>query len=101
MNRIMPILNTALQAALYIPDREDQDLCEYFRSLREVLLECITCMIHCVKDANQLQILNNYAQNIIHFVFQLSNDKYDITVVRKLNKVKLLGHGSCSDWDNN
>ncbi len=77
-NKIILIINTALQAALYIPEKnEDTDLIEYFRSLREHLLECITCIIHCLKDINRMDLFNEYVASVLDFVTKISEENYE------------------------
>jgi hypothetical protein len=82
-NKIIDVINNALQAALYIPDKsDDPDLVEYFKVLREHLLECLTCTIHCLKDINQIGLIENYLVTIIDFSNKVCNDVYEPSLVR-------------------
>jgi hypothetical protein len=85
MNHYDPIINiitTALQASYYVPDKnEDADLHEYFRTLREHLLECITCIIHCLKDINLMDKFSNNVASILEFCEKIIEDKYEPTIV--------------------
>ncbi len=85
INRILPVLNSALQATLYQPEKDDIELCEYFKSLREALVECLTCLLHCTKDTGKLDLFNPFANNVLAFVFKLCSDKYDLSIVRCFN----------------
>jgi hypothetical protein len=82
-NKIMSLITTALQAATYIHDKNDDiDLIEYFKSLREHLLECITCVIHCLKDLDRMDLFDGYVMTIMEFVEKIVDNKYDPSMVR-------------------
>lgn len=81
--KIMSLITTALQAATYIHDKNDDiDLIDYFKSLREHLLECITCVIHCLKDLERMDLFDEYVIIIIEFVDNIVHDKYEPSMVR-------------------
>jgi hypothetical protein len=99
-NKIMGIIITALQAATYVHDKNDDvDLIEYFKSLREHLLECITCIIHCLKDLERMDLFENYVVHIIEFVDKIVDDKYDPTMVLLIYLLSL-GYLCRSSWNN-
>ena len=84
-DKILEIINTALQAATYVHDKNDDiDLIEYFKSLREHLLECITCIMHCLKDSNRVDLLDNYVITIMDFIHNIVDEKYEPSLVRLL-----------------
>jgi importin subunit beta-1 len=80
-NQIMTILHNAFQAAIFIPDYDDQDLVEYFRSLREYILDCISCIFHCLQGINAIETFREYVPYILEFIMTISSDKYDPSVV--------------------
>ena len=80
--KIILIISNALQAALYLPEAtDDLDIIDYFKSLREHLLECLTCIIHCLKDYDQINLFNIYVQNVLNFVNSISQDRYELSLV--------------------
>jgi importin subunit beta-1 len=84
-NQIMKIVNSALQAACVLPDfSEDPDLVDYFRYLREYLLDCITCIFHCLQEIEQSDTFIEHVPTLINFINTICNDRYDPSVVRKL-----------------
>jgi hypothetical protein len=81
----MKIVNSALQAACVLPDfSEDPDLVDYFRYLREYLLDCITCIFHCLQEIEQSDTFLEHVPTLINFINTICNDRYDPSVVRKL-----------------
>lgn len=80
--QIMGILHTAFSAATFIPDYDDQDLVEYFRSLREYILDCISCIFHCLQGIEQNDTFKANVPFILEFINTISNDRYDPSVVR-------------------
>lgn len=86
--KIMTIIINGLEAAFYIPEKNDDiDNIEYFRKLREYLLECITCILHCLKDCNSVSFFDGYVQNVVNFCATIIEDKYDPTLV--INFIKI------------
>lgn len=81
-DKIMSIIITAFQAATWIQDKSDDvDLNEYFKSLREHLLESITCIIHCLKDLERMDLFDNHVINTLEFVDKIVDEKYEPTIV--------------------
>ena len=81
-NEIMGIIGVALDAALFISnDIEDIETIEYFDSLREHILECITCVIHALKDMKKTELFNNYVQGVLDFIFKINQDNYNPSIV--------------------
>lgn len=81
-DRIMSIIRNALDAALFVPDRnEDPDTVEYFRSLREYLLECLTCIIQTLKDIDKISFFDDYVIIVLDFCNKVVDEKYDPSIV--------------------
>jgi hypothetical protein len=80
---IMGILGVAIQAAVLLPDAEDPDTVEYFDSLREHILECLTCIIHSLKDLNKQDLFNDYCLGVVNFLTKINEDKYNPTLVNR------------------
>lgn len=56
---------------------------QYYSSLRENILEAISCLITCLKDTNRIEILRenvipiiNYSQTIVEKVYNPSTVKF-------------------------
>jgi hypothetical protein len=81
-NKIMNLITTALQAATYVHDKNDDiDLIDYFKSLREHLLECITCIIHCLKDLQRMDLFDDYVMIVVDFAEKIVDEKYEPSMV--------------------
>jgi hypothetical protein len=81
-DKILNLIFTAVQAATYVHDKnDDADLIEYFKSLREHLLECITCIIHCLKDIEQMNLFDDYVMYVIDFADKIVDEKYEPSLV--------------------
>jgi hypothetical protein len=79
---IMDMIGIALNAAVYLPpDMEDIESVEYFDTLREHILECITCVIHALKDMKKTEIFNDYVQGVLNFISNINNDNYNPSFV--------------------
>ena len=82
---IMNIIGIALEAAVYLPpDMEDMETVEYIEVLREHILECITCVIHALKDMDQMPLFNDYVQGVISFVNKINQENYNPSYVKFL-----------------
>jgi hypothetical protein len=79
---IMELIGSALEAATSIPeDKEDFESFEYFESLREHILECLTCIFHTVKDLKQEHIFKRYVMSIICFINKINQREYNPSTV--------------------
>lgn len=86
--RIMAIIRNALTAAVYLPEKnEDADLIDYFKYLRERILECITCIIQCLKELNQVDLFAPHVPDIIKFIETVTMPQYEPHNVSKNNKI--------------
>ena len=70
----MNLIGIALEAAIYLPNdiEEDIETLEYFDTLREHILECITCVIHALKDMNKTELFNEYVQGVLNFITKIN-----------------------------
>lgn len=75
--QLMSIIKNALTAAVFVPQTEDLDLIEYLKNLRSHLLECITCVIYCLKDTHNEQMFVPYVLPILNFIHQIVGNQYD------------------------
>lgn len=74
----MGLIGIALEAAIILPnDFEDFETVEYFDTLREHIMECITCVIHTLKDLKQTDMFNNYVQGVMDFISKITQDSYN------------------------
>ena len=81
-NKVISIVSTALEAALYLPEKtEDPDMIDYFRCLREHLLECITCIIHCLREIERMDLFDQYSFPVLEFATKIGEDRYEPTLV--------------------
>ena len=81
-NEIMDLIGSALEAATYLPeDKEDFENLEYFESLREHIIECLTCIFHTVRDLNKEQEFKKYVEPIVVFINQINTNDYCPTIV--------------------
>jgi len=81
-NEIMDLIGSALEAAAYLPeDKEDFENLEYFESLREHIVECLTCIFHTIKDLNKEVEFKKYVEPIVAFINQINTAEYSPTVV--------------------
>jgi enoyl-[acyl-carrier-protein] reductase (NADH) len=80
---IMNLIGIALEAAIYLPNdiEEDIETLEYFDTLREHILECITCVIHALKDMNKTELFNDYVQGVLNFITKINHDSYNPSFV--------------------
>jgi hypothetical protein len=82
---IMVLVGIAIEAALYLPpDMDDLETLDYFDTLREHILECITCVIHALKDMNKTELFNDYVQGVISFLEKINHESYNPSFVRIL-----------------
>jgi hypothetical protein len=80
---IMQLIGIALEAAIFLPsDIDDIETIEYFDTLREHILECITCVIHALKDMKKTEMFNNYVQGVLDFITKINQDSYNPSFVR-------------------
>jgi len=79
----MNLIGIALEAAIYLPNdiEEDIETLEYFDTLREHILECITCVIHALKDMNKTELFNDYVQGVLNFITKINHDSYNPSFV--------------------
>ena len=72
---IMKVTGQAMAATqIKFDENSDQDTFEYFISLREHLLETITCMFHAIKDINKTNDFIPYVNDIIKYINFIGND---------------------------
>ena len=77
-HRLTCILGNALAVASMPQNKnEDPEIIEYYHSLREHILECYSCVIHCLKDNNQMEHFSENAQALLEFITIISNNEYD------------------------
>jgi hypothetical protein len=79
--QIMSFVMHALAATEYIADNEDQETVDYFKGLRENLLECITCIIHCLKDAGKIGLFDEHVPSVVQFIEKIVDPKFSPTYV--------------------
>ena len=81
---IMNLIGIALEAAIYLPnDMEDIETIDYFDTLREHILECITCVIHALKDMKKNELFNDYVQGVLNFITKINQDNYNPSFVKR------------------
>lgn len=77
-SRIIFILGNALAvAAMPQNSNDDPEIIEYYHSLREHILECYSCIIHCLKDNTQMEHFEQNAKDLLTFIATISNAEYD------------------------
>lgn len=80
---IMGLLGIALEAAVFLPtDMEDIETIEYFDTLREHILECITCVVHALKDMKKTELFNDYVQGVLNFITKINHENYNPSFVK-------------------
>lgn len=86
-NDVMELICSALEAATFLTDDiEDFENIEYFDSLREHILECVTCIFHTVKDLKREDDFKRYVVGIVAFINTINQKEYSPSIVR--NKLK-------------
>lgn len=84
---IMSYIVNALEAAVLLPDENDQDLYEYYQLLRERLLEFITCILKII-DNNQIgDKFHVYLQASTSFIEKITSSEYEPSVDIALNAI--------------
>lgn len=79
---IMELIGSALEAATYLPeDKEDFENIEYFESLREQILECLTCIFQTVKDMKREEDFKRFVLPIVNFINTINGKQYSHSTV--------------------
>ncbi len=77
-NNVMDLIGSALQAATFVTDdMEDYESIEYFASLREQIIECLTCIFHTIKDINKETEFSKYVVQIVNFINAINVREYN------------------------
>ena len=74
-NNIMDVIEGAMQATqIKFDENSEQETCKYFISLRESILETITCIFSTVKEINKTEEFVPYASTIINYINFIEDD---------------------------
>ena len=72
---IMKVIGEAMGATqIKFDENADPDTFEYFSSLREHLLETVTCIFHAIKDINKANDFIPYVNDIVKYINFIGND---------------------------
>ena len=74
---IINYVTKAFDVALLSCDPNDIDLCEYYKLLRERIIECVECIISAIVKNNKKDIFQNYIDCTIQFINNYMNIKDD------------------------
>jgi hypothetical protein len=81
-NDVMDLIRSALEASTYLTDdKDDYENLEYFESLREHILECLTCIFHTIKDLRKEEQFKIYVVNIVNFINKINEKEYNPSTV--------------------
>ena len=72
---IINYVTKAFDVALLSCDPNDIDLCEYYKLLRERIIECVECIISAIVKNNKKDIFQNYIDCTIQFINNYINSK--------------------------
>ena len=68
-DKIMKVIGDAMGATqIKFDENSDQDTFEYIISLREHILETITCIFHAIKDINKTNNFTPYVNDIVKYI---------------------------------
>lgn len=74
-DNIMKIIGGAIKVTkINFDENSDQENVLYFISLREQLIETLTCIFMTIKDLNKQDLFIPYVQCIVEYIFCISND---------------------------
>ena len=72
---IMKVIGEAMGVTqIKFDENADPDTFEYFSSLREHLLETVTCIFHAIKDINKANDFIPYVNDIVKYINFIGND---------------------------
>ena len=81
-NNIMKVIGGAIQATQIIFDENsEQETCSYFISLREHILESLTCIFSAVKDIKKTAEFIPYVNTIMKYINFIANDDFACSTI--------------------
>ena len=75
-NNIMQLIGTALEAAMMTPNSDDVETVEYFKGLREHIIETITCIFYAITDLQRQRDFIPYVGAIMKFLNKINTTQY-------------------------
>ena len=76
-DNIMKVIGGAMQATqIKFNENSEQETCIYFISLREHILEAITCIFSAIKDINKTQEFIPFVNTIMNYINFIGNDEF-------------------------
>ena len=72
----MQLIGTALEAAMMTPNSDDIETVEYFKGLREHIIETITCIFYAITDLQRQRDFIPYVGAIMKFLNKINTTQY-------------------------
>ena len=90
-NSIMNLLGSALQAAMNVQNFDDSETIDYFRDLREHIIETLTVIFNAIIDINKENEFNMYVGPIFTFINTICVDQKCISLEILKSSLGLIG----------
>ena len=91
-NNIMNLIGTALKAAIiFTPLNDDIDTFEYFKRLREHLIETISCIFFAIQELHREMDFTPFVQPIMEFINKVNSPEYNPSYELVKGSIGLIG----------
>ena len=91
-DNIMNVIGSAMQATqIKFDENSEQETCYYFISLREHILETITCIFSAIKDINKTNEFIPFVKSIMTYINIIGNDEFARSVTIMKDGLFLIG----------